>query len=193
MRLTFRLAALTTVIASAYAGGSLLAACGGGGNNKDGGADSSTDTGVKKDSGVKDTGTGSDAGDDAPAVPLLDPACNAPVTAGSNGTCVTIDGNAFMCNPVTNQGCDGGAGEACDLGDNGSGGSAFGCFAPPNDVALCGSCDNQAGPFCKPTLHCVEEDGGGFGCGRWCCDDTDCTPGHCDTSYLGQAPGICVK
>lgn len=185
MKLSFRIGALTMLLASAYAGGTLLAACGGGGDNKDGGADGSTD-GAKKDSGVKDTG-GSDA-DDAAANPTFDPLCTAPVNAASNGSCVTIDGTNFTCNPVNNAGCDGGAGETCDLSDQG-----FVCFPAPNDVPLCGACDNGQGPFCKPTMHCVEEDGGSFGCARFCCDDTDCTGGKCDTSFLGQPPGICVK
>ena len=189
MKVTFRLAALTAVIASAYAGGTLLAACSSNGGNKDGGADSSTDSPVKKDSGTKDTGTGSDAGDDGAAAPTFDPLCTAPVTAASNGSCVTIDGTNFTCNPVNNAGCDAGAGETCDLSSQG-----FVCFPAPNDVPLCGTCDNQNGPFCKPTMHCVGTDGGGTGCARFCCDDGDCTGGKCDLSILGgQAPGICVK
>src|SRR4029079_8113046 len=100
----------------------------------------------------------------------------------------TIDGQTFTCNPVTNGGCDGGAGETCDLGDQ----NQFVCFPAPNDVALCGNCDNGAGPFCKPTMHCAPT-AAGFGCARWCCDDTDCTGCKCEITFLGQAPGICVK
>lgn len=194
MKLTFRLAAITTVIASAYAGGSLLAACSGGGGNKDGGSDSSVGDAAKKDSGTKDTGTGGDAGDDGATGPTFDPLCTAPATAASGGSCITIDGTAFQCNPVTSTGCeDAGVGATCDLGDDGKGGSAFVCFPPPNDVALCGTCDNSSGPFCKPTMHCAPT-ATGFGCARFCCDDTDCTGGKCDLTILGgQAPGICVK
>ena len=192
MNVTFRLAALTAVIASAYAGASLLSACSSNGGSKDGGADSSTDSG-KKDSGVKDSGGGGDAGDDS-AAPTFDPLCTAPAQAASNGACITIDGTAFQCNPVTSTGCeDAGVGATCDLGDDGKGGSAFVCFPPPNDVALCGDCDNSNGPFCKPTMHCAPT-ASGFGCARFCCDDGDCTGGKCDLSILGgQAPGICVK
>jgi hypothetical protein len=188
MKLNYRLIALSTVLVSAFGAGSFLAACGGGGDNKDGGGTDAAKEGGGKDAGNKDAGGGGDAADDAPAVPLLNPLCTAPVDAATNGSCVTIDGTNFTCNPVNNQGCDGGAGETCDFSDQG-----FVCFPAPNDVPLCGNCDNMNGPFCKPTMHCVEEDGGGTGCGRWCCDDTDCTGGHCDTTYLGQAPGICVK
>lgn len=136
----------------------------------------------------KDAGSNLDApiGDDA--TPTFDPLCTAPTNAATNGSCVTIDGTNTTCNPVTNFGCDGGAGEACDLG----GGSTFQCFPAPNDVALCGACDNQNGPFCKPTMHCAPT-ASGSGCARFCCDDTDCTGGKCDTSLLGQPPGVCVK
>jgi hypothetical protein len=196
MKLTYRLAALSTLLVAAYGGGMVLSACSSTSDNKDGGTDgsASNDTGTKKDSGQQDTGTGSDAGgDDSGPVPTFDPLCTAPADAATNGSCVTIDGTNFACNPVNNAGCDGGAGETCDLGVDSQNNSTFQCFPPPNDVALCGTCDNNSGPFCKPTLHCVEEDGGGTGCARFCCDDTDCTGGHCDTTLLGQAPGLCVK
>jgi hypothetical protein len=148
------------------------------------GADAAID--AKKDVTLKDAGTQPDApvADDAGAV---DPLCTAPVDAATNGSCVTIDGTN-TCNPVTNFGCDGGAGEACDLGGNG-----FSCYPPPNDVPLCGSCDNANGPFCLPTMHCSETNGG-FACTRFCCDDTDCTGGHCDKTVLQSDPvGVCVK
>ncbi|HEX4516391.1 MAG TPA: hypothetical protein VH054_22740, partial [Polyangiaceae bacterium] len=119
MKLTYRLAALSTLLVAAYGGGMVLSACSSTSDNKDGGTDgsASNDTGTKKDSGQQDTGTGSDAGgDDSGPVPTFDPLCTAPADAATNGSCVTIDGTNFACNPVNNAGCDGGAGETCDLG-----------------------------------------------------------------------------
>src|SRR6185295_7133746 len=39
--------------------------------------------------------------------------CDAPSAAPSGGSCVTLGGD-IKCNPVTNQGCLGAIGEACD-------------------------------------------------------------------------------
>lgn len=160
-----------------------LAACGGRLDVE--GVDAAID--AKKDVALKDAGTQPDVAI-VPDASVADPLCTAPADAATNGACVTIDGTNTTCNPVNNFGCDAGAGEACDLGPNG-----FQCFPPPNDMPLCASCDNQNGPFCMPTMHCVPEDGGGSGCARFCCDDTDCAGGKCDTSIFGQAPGLCVK
>lgn len=116
----------------------------------------------------------------------VDPLCTAPTTAPSGGSCFTLGSNA--CNPITNAGCTT-AGAGCDLSDDGS----FQCFDPPNDVALCGACDNGAGPFCKPTMHCVATTSA-TACARFCCNDADCAGGKCDTTSLGIAPvGVCVK
>ena len=192
MKPTVRLSVFVSIVAPAYAGGAGLAACSGGTAVSDAGPDGTAgDSGGKKDAGQQqDTGTPADAGnDDVAQAQPLDLLCTAPVDAATNGSCVTLDDASFTCNPVTNQGCDAGAGETCDFSNKGN----FVCFPAPNDVALCGSCNNTSGPFCKPTLHCTTTDAG-FGCGRWCCDDTDCTGGHCDLSTLGgKTPGICVK
>lgn len=90
-----------------------------------------------------------------------------------------------QCNPVTNEGCAN-DGSTCDLS---SPGGNFGCFAPPNDVKLCGKCDNNNGPYCGPGLHCS----GGF-CGQYCCDDGDCGTGKCNLMALapsGFTVGVC--
>lgn len=80
-------------------------------------------------------------------------------------------GGTFVahCNPVTNEGCA--AGDACDASQD----NTFVCFPPPNDVDLCGTCDNSAGPFCKGGFGCT----GMTGCAKYCCDDGDCGSGTC--------------
>jgi hypothetical protein len=90
-----------------------------------------------------------------------------------------------QCNPLTNEGCDVAAGEACDLGQNG-----FRCFPGPNTGELCTACDHNAGPFCKPGMHCMTDGG----CARYCCDDGDCGTGTCDKSILDHPiVGVCVQ
>ncbi len=192
MKLTYRLAALSTLLVAAYGGGMVLSACSSNGDNKDGGSDgSSGDTGTKKDSGQQDTGPGGDAADDS-AGPTLDPQCTVP--AVGTGSCApAIDDAGVQCNPITNAGCDAGGGETCDFGDNGNNQTTIQCFPPPNPQDVCATCDNSQGPFCKPSDHCVGT-AQGSACARMCCTDSDCTPGHCDTTSLGFAPiGVCVK
>jgi hypothetical protein len=93
----------------------------------------------------------------------VEPACEGvPEEAPSAGACVEIAGGD-ECNPVTNEGCDTEAGEACDSGEDG-----FMCYPPPNENALCTECSEDAG-FCAPGHVCV----GGL-CARWCCTDQDC-------------------
>lgn len=117
-----------------------------------------------------------------------DPACGTNAPAQALLTCVKASCNTeclphSTCNPVTNEGCTG-AGQACDLDANG----VFSCFDPPNDVALCGGCDNTNGPFCAPTTHCV-----GAQCTRICQGDGDCMgQGVCDTALGVEGFGFCV-
>lgn len=94
------------------------------------------------------------------------------------------------CNPVTNEGCDTGAGQACDVDVTG----VYGCFDTLNDVTLCGACSNGTdGPFCEPTMHCLTDPTGNDGlCARYCCGDGDCGGGTCDKSMLPEGVGICV-
>jgi hypothetical protein len=106
--------------------------------------------------------------------------------------CVT--GVTAQCNPVTNDGCDGTAGEACDLGEDSSGKPGFGCFPAPNTQKLGETCSNgQSGPFCQGTLHCSgETDAGGGSCKKFCCSSSDCGGGACTAldSQLGTV-GVC--
>ena len=75
-------------------------------------------------------------------------ACDAPSTSPSNGSCVTIDATTYLCNPITNEGCDTAAGEACDFGASG-----FECYPAPNDAMLCDACAS-GGPYCAGGTTC---------------------------------------
>lgn len=88
------------------------------------------------------------------------------------------------CNPVTNEPCDTGAGEACDH----AGGGKFQCYAAPNDAKLCEACDAMGGPYCEGG-HTCHPDGG---CAKFCCNDGDCGTGTC-ALYQGTMLGTCVK
>ena len=163
----------------------------------DGGVDGSTsDATSTKEAGTKDAGTVTDSGnltDAGSDAPTLDPQCTvAALDAGSGGSCITVAPDAGMqCNPVTNSGCDAGAGEACDRTTNGG----THCFPPPppNSAALCATCDDENGPACAAGASCVGTTNG-LACAHFCCDDTDCAPGHCDTTTYNTAPlGFCVK
>jgi hypothetical protein len=93
------------------------------------------------------------------------------------------------CDPVTNQGCNGGSGEACDLDQNG----VYTCFPAPNTAMLCATCSNANGPFCAATMHCIEDSMGMNGkCARYCCNDGDCGGGKCDLAQGVDGTGICV-
>jgi hypothetical protein len=111
--------------------------------------------------------------------------CQAPSDAPSKGACVAIGPNV-ACNPVTNEGCDGAAGAACDLGGDG-----FECFPDRNERALCEACGGTKG-FCEGTMGC--HDGR---CARYCCDAADCgSGGACDVEAVGFAGapiGFCVE
>lgn len=124
-----------------------------------------------------------------PPPPPID--CTAPLDLGkvpSGGKCIAIDKKKVACNPVTQEGCDAANGEACDVQTSG-GALGFQCYKGTNTAKLCGDCDGVNGPFCAPGTSC---DGGG--CARFCCDDTDCSPGATCTKTAFQpdyAIGVC--
>lgn len=106
------------------------------------------------------------------------------LNACSDGKCA-VECTPPPCNPITNEGCDGDAGEACDHNSTG-----FSCFPPDNDTPICEPCDNQAGPFCEAGHTCLPDGT----CGAFCCDDGDCGTGKCDaTVFKLSAGGVCVK
>jgi hypothetical protein len=108
--------------------------------------------------------------------------CDAPAVAASAGSCITIGGNN-TCNPVTNEGCDTAAGEACDANQGGG----YECYPAPNTQAMCEECSDTVG-YCQGGMVCIGE------CGRFCCDDTDCSAtGTCDkTIGLPGGVGVCL-
>jgi hypothetical protein len=127
-----------------------------------------------------------------PAAP--GPVCDAP-EARSGGSCVELGGLA-ACNPVTNEGCDLSAGEACDWDAGG-----FHCFAPPNDRGLCDACGDGEG-FCAPGSSCfrsvgISSEGVAIRgrCARTCCDDGDCGSGRCARAVAaeGMEVGVCLE
>jgi hypothetical protein len=178
---------------AALAASLVVTACGGGSTNP---ADASVDA-------PKEGGTVKDSGKDAPAVPdsspgdaapqpTIDPACTVPAGSPSGGACVADAG--LPCNPVTNGGCNADAGEACDFSQQ----TGVQCYPPPppNTQALCQPCDDQntacvGGATCLPATNAAA---GGSECAKFCCDDTDCTPGKCDkTTFQSDPLGFCVK
>lgn len=138
-------------------------------------------------------GTGGGLGGGGGASPMA--ACHSPATPPSGGSCFqksdagigaggggTGDGGADVpCNPLTAAECNVAAGESCDFGGN-----DFICYGPPNDVAVCGTCDDST-TFCKVGSTCIGE------CTAFCCTDADCgTGGKCDQSNPTSGVGICV-
>ena len=105
------------------------------------------------------------------------PACDAPEVSPSAGACVTVGGDV-ACNPVTNEGCDTQAGEACDVSATG-----FGCYPAPNLEDLCQPCGGDGASYCKAGHTC-------FGtCFRFCCKSSDCGTGVC---YKDPFPGSLI-
>lgn len=127
---------------------------------------------------VEDAGT--DPVDVSPVV--LDPVCE-PFEPASDGSCVTVGSGGYACNPVTNEGCDEAAGEACDRVNN----AEYACITGAHDQDLCAACTETG---CKPGSTCLGED---VGCARYCCTDEECMPGFCDVFGLVAGPGVCVN
>ena len=159
------------------------------------GSDASTDGGAGD--GPASDGTLDGSGQDATPIPeggmdagpVVNPACTPPTSAPSGGSCVTLTGDGGIeCNPVTNSPCT--STQACDFSQGG-----FHCYdpPPPNTANFCEACDITNGPACIGTATCLPTDGG-TKCGRFCCDDGDCAPGHCDkTTFQSGAVGFCVN
>lgn len=73
------------------------------------------------------------------------------------------------CNPMTNEGCDTAAGQACRLDPRKA---TLRCEDGPNTVGPGGMCD-QSGRLCRAGLHC----GASIKCETLCCTDADCPKG----------------
>jgi hypothetical protein len=158
----------------------------------------------------------------------VDSCCSELEACAANGTCATClaeRGNAYECdastptfgalltcletscpsscpenecNPVTNQGCDGGAGEACDYGlwnvDNDGIGSEYfaACYDTQNTLACADECDG-AEPYCMAGFTCNDELTDR--CRRYCCGQGDCDSDAACTpfaTYAGQSIGVCT-
>lgn len=127
------------------------------------------------------TGVGGSTGCELNGLPC-NPSCDAADIAPSGGSCVLLGGDT-QCNPVTNEGCDSAAGEACDLTQNG-----FTCYPPPNTENICGACGGQGEGFCAAGLTCIGT------CARFCCDESDCGTGFCFKDPFAEFAnvGVCV-
>ncbi|MEZ4301708.1 MAG: hypothetical protein R3B70_42630, partial [Polyangiaceae bacterium] len=98
----------------------------------------------------------------------------------SAGSCVVV-GGANECNPVTNEGCDTAAGEACDVSADG-----FVCYPDGNTQSLCDECGVTGSDYCLGGMTCVGK------CAKFCCDDGDCGTGTCTKGgFADPAVGFC--
>jgi hypothetical protein len=85
-------------------------------------------------------------------------------------------GKKLQCNPLTNAGCDGAKGEACDDDEHGG----FGCYPGPNSVKEGAACNDDDG--CTPGFGCDADDGEDEGvCERFCCTNAECGSKKCVT------------
>jgi len=104
--------------------------------------------------------------------------------SGSYQLAASCWGGLKSCNPLTNAGCDGAEGWACDLSDGG-----FQCFEPPNTQKQGESCNNGSGPFCEGGAHCD-----GSSCAVFCCSGEDCAAGEaCEPFGPEGSIGVCRK
>jgi hypothetical protein len=95
--------------------------------------------------------------------------CDPTLATPSEGIC----GEGFACNPVTNEGCNGPAGQSCDYAPGG-----FQCYSGHNTAEVCQAC-SLTGPTCVNGFTCIPlEDGEVYGvCAKFCCSDQDCGSG----------------
>lgn len=149
-------------------------------------SDSASEDGAS-DGGGGDASDGGDAGDSGDGAVTAQ--CTVPATPPSGGSCITIDDAAIQCNPVTNFPCDADAGLGCDTDFDGG----YQCLGL-STVNLCGSCNEVNGPYCIGTATCLPlTDSGTQQCFRYCCTDSDCSPGHCNKTAFGISPvGACT-
>jgi hypothetical protein len=119
------------------------------------------------------------------------------VGAGSDHTvtydpCGDMDGGT--CDPLTNSGCDAGAGYACSYYQGPLG--PFACLSDSTEPAGA-ACDADDGPWCGAALACAPADGGPGACVPLCCGDDECDDGEACApfGYDDVAPpfGRCVE
>lgn len=135
----------------------------------------------------RDTGSAGSSGTaGAPGGKADDPGAGGEGTIGGAPSFVLPEGCVpddmrFACNPVTNEGCEGVQGEACEYGLD----EYFNCFPAPNEVEEGGACNWESGPYCQATLTCDASDplNPEGVCRRHCCSDADCAaPETCHAS-----------
>jgi hypothetical protein len=166
------------------------------GGSKDSGEKDSTTMDSGSDAQPNDSGSdggdegGGDASDGSTGDGSVSAQCTVPATPPSGGSCITLNDAGIQCNPVTNAPCDADAGLGCDTDFKGG----YACL-PKSTVAVCGACNEVNGPYCIGTATCLPlTDAGSQECYRYCCTDSDCTPGHCDKTTFGISPlGACAQ
>lgn len=107
------------------------------------------------------------------------PACVLPPGPG-DGSCIPAGDPAFPCNPVTNEGCDASANEACDFE---SGVGSF-CLVGSHDAKVCETCSEGS---CAGGHTCFDSPT----CRRFCCSDAECGAATCQFPSTGEGPGVC--
>jgi hypothetical protein len=122
--------------------------------------------------------------------PMPDPnVCAANSQFSDLNTCVTESCAVectppSTCNPITNEGCNTAAGEACDF----QSGGGYTCYPDGNTHKLCEPCGSAGdGNFCEGGMTCNKM------CTKFCCDDGDCGTGTCNKDLTADPKvGICV-
>jgi hypothetical protein len=98
-------------------------------------------------------------------------------TVANQTPCADDSFDQFDCDPMTQEPCNVGSGEACDVAfDNQTVVEGFACYRPPNNVPVGGVCNSAEGPWCVRGASCVAVDktGSTFICATFCCSDTEC-------------------
>jgi hypothetical protein len=98
-------------------------------------------------------------------------------------------GYPFLCNPLTNAGCD--PGQLCQLD---TWDYEYDCAPPYGLLPLCAPCEDGSSGY-TPEKTCAAGTACYAGrCARPCCDDGDCTAGHCVHDFGDglDALGFCV-
>ncbi|MCS6902194.1 MAG: hypothetical protein RMJ98_05305 [Myxococcales bacterium] len=136
---------------------------------------------------------------------LIEPACDAPAVAPSQGLCFPVQGGpndlvidckapllspssgnclppntSLDCNPVTNGGCK--IGQACDGAKE-----SYRCYPPPNTEEICDACDHLNGLHCRAGHACIQGK-----CAKYCCDDSDCSEEGVCSMKDGRGIGVCL-
>lgn len=124
-------------------------------------------------------------------------ACEGATPLVADGTCAPpIDAEQWMCNPITNEGCEDGG--ACDFAYVDEAFETIGtfCFPPPLTQEVCEECNGNA-LFCQAGMTCTQywfPPEVEIGCAEFCCSDDDCETGVCAAIGILDAEqvGVCL-